>query len=229
VDLRVLAVIPARGGSKGIPGKNIKALGGKPLIAWTIDVAHSASYIDRLVVSTDDEEIARVARSHGADVPFIRPPGLATDNAPTIDTILHAVENLPGFDWILVLQPTSPFRVAEDIEGILKLCQSESAPAAVSIAEASINPYWMYQKSEGSVLRPLLELPPTFTRRQDLPKVYALNGALYLAEISWLKKKKTFINGETVGYEMPKYRSLDLDTLEDWEFAEYLIEHKKLC
>lgn len=227
--MKVLAVIPARGGSKGIPRKNVKILGGKPLIAWTIEAALKAPGINRLIVSTEDEEIAAVAEQFGAEVPFKRPIAIAQDDTPGLDPVLHAIENSPGSDWVLLLQPTSPLRSVDDIEGIIKLCQEKGASSAVSVAEVSKHPFWMYQRSSDMRLQPLIPNRGEITRRQDLPSVYALNGALYLARIDWLIGNQGFIGPETLGYVMPVERSVDLDTPLDWLWVEYLIEriHEK--
>lgn len=223
----VLGIIPARGGSKGIPRKNIQELGGKPLIAWTIEAAKGALCIDRIIVSTEDEEIAAFARALGAEVPFIRPLELAADDTPGIDPIHHAIKELPGFDWALMLQPTSPFRTSSDIDGIFNYCQAHAAPSAVSVCEAGKHPYWMYQRDEMDRLQPVIAGRPEIARRQDLPSVYALNGALYLGQTDWLLKHKGFVGQETIGYVMPGERSLDLDTVQDWEWAEYLLNKIK--
>jgi CMP-N,N'-diacetyllegionaminic acid synthase len=227
--VKVLAVIPARGGSKGIPRKNIKILGGKPLIAWTIEAALKAPSINRLIVSTEDEEIAAVAEQFGAEVPFKRPIAIAQDDTPGLDPVLHAIENSPGSDWVLLLQPTSPLRSVDDIEGIIELCQEKGASSAVSVAEVSKHPVWMYQRSSDMRLQPLIPNRREITRRQDLPSVFALNGALYLARTDWLIGNQGFIGPETLGYEMPVERSVDLDTPLDWLWVEYLIEriHEK--
>lgn len=226
--MSLLAIIPARGGSKGIPRKNIKNLAGKPLIGWTIDAAKKASCINRIIVSSEDEEINSVARELGADVPFLRPTELATDNTPGIKPILHAISHLPNYDWVLLLQPTSPLRSAEDIDGIWRFCQDHGAPSAVSICEVGKHPYWMYKCNSAHRLEPFIDGKPDVTRRQDLPTAYALNGALYLAKIHWLLERKDFIGPETVGYIMPKLRSLDLDTPQDWFMAESLFEQKNV-
>lgn len=218
--MSVLAVIPARGGSKGIPGKNIKQLCGKPLIAWTIDVAKKAKCIDQIVVSSDDKWTLDIAKSFGVSTPFVRPPELATDDTPGILPILHAIDQLPGYDWILVLQPTSPLRTAEDIEGIFSFCMEKEAPAAVSICKSFEQPHWMYQKTNDCRLLPLISDCPQMTRRQDLPSFYVLNGALYLAKTEWLKTNETFISDETVSFEMPRERSVDIDEQRDWDLAE---------
>ena len=224
--MNLLAIIPARGGSKGIPRKNIKTLAGKPLIGWTIDAAKKAGCVDHIVVSTEDEEIAAVARGLGADVPFMRPSELAEDETPGIDPILHAIKNLPSYEWVLLLQPTSPLRSSLDIEGIWQLCQSSAAPSAVSITKVSKHPCWMYQYSNQGQLRPFISGCSDITRRQDLPAAYALNGALYLAKTQWLLQQGSFIGPETIGYIMPQERSVDIDTEQDIRWAEFLIGQK---
>jgi len=222
--VKILAIIPARGGSKGIPRKNIKPLAGKPLIAWTIEAALKAQCIDRVIVSTEDEEIALVAKQFGAEVPFLRPLALAQDDTPGIAPVLHAIEQSRDYDWVLLLQPTSPLRSVEDIEGIIRFCRDEAAPSAVSVTQVSKHPFWMYQRDDQNRMQPLILNRPEITRRQDLPSAYALNGALYLARTDWLIQKQGFIGPETLGYVMPEERSVDLDTPLDWLWVEYLIE-----
>ena len=224
--MKVLAVIPARGGSKGIPRKNIKPLAGKPLIAWTIESVLQARGMGRVIVSTEDEEIAAVARQYGAAVPFMRPLALALDDTPGIAPVLHAIEQLPSFEWVLLLQPTSPLRSVDDIEGITQFCLDQDAPSAVSITEVSEHPFWMYQQDGRNRLQPLIPNRPEVTRRQDLPSAYSLNGAMYLARKDWLIDNQGFIGPETLGYVMPKERSVDLDSPIDWQWVEYLIERK---
>ena len=224
--MAVLALISARGGSKGIPRKNIKPLMRKPLIGWSIDAAKRASFIDRIVVSTDDDEIASIARELGADVPFMRPKELAADDTPGIAPVLHAISQLPHYDWVLLLQPTSPLRSAEDIDGIWQFCRDRGAPSAVSICEVGEHPYLMYQRDADQRLEPFITGRPDVTRRQDLPPVYALNGALYLARTDWLLEQRDFMGPNTLGYIMPPERSVDVDTLQDWRWVEFLIEHE---
>jgi len=222
--VKVLAIIPARGGSKGIPRKNIKLLAGKPLIAWTIEAALQAQGIDRVIVSTEDKEIASVAKQYGAEVPFMRPLALAQDDAPGIAPVLHAIGHLPNYNWVLLLQPTSPLRSTEDIEGIIQFCRDEGAPSTVSVTEVSKHPFWMYQRDDRKRLQPLIPNRPEIARRQDLSSTYALNGALYLARRDWLIDNQGFIGSETLGYVMPEERSVDLDTPQDWRWVEFLIE-----
>jgi CMP-N,N'-diacetyllegionaminic acid synthase len=223
--MSLLALIPARGGSKGIPRKNIRNLCGKPLIAWSIEVAQESDLVDKIVVSTDDEEIAEIALSYGAEVPFLRPSELAQDETPGIDPVLHALDKLPQFDMILILQPTSPLRNVSDIEGILKMCQERLAPAAVSICESSKHPNWMFYRGEDGTLSPFENI--LATRRQELPKIYSVNGALYLAKTSWLKENKSFFSTDTLGYTMPSDRSGDIDSPFDWEVVEFLMKKNK--
>jgi CMP-N-acetylneuraminic acid synthetase len=225
--MSLLAVIPARGGSKGILGKNTKLLSGKALIAWTIDAAKQAKCIDRIIVSTDDSKIKKVAEQCGAEVPFLREAKFSTDESPTIDLILDVVQRLPGFDWLLLLQPTSPLRTSSDIENIFKFCQDHKASSAVSVCESTEHPYWTYQTNQSFFLQPFISDRPDIARRQDLPKVYRVNGALYLAKIDWLLKYHSFIGPKTLGFVMPQEKSVDLDLIQDWYWAEYLIKKNK--
>jgi len=224
--MSLIGIIPARGGSKGIPRKNIKLLMGRPLIDWSIDAAKQSSCVDRIIVSTEDEEIASAARELGADVPFMRPTELAADDASGIAPVLHVISRLPNYDWVLLLQPTSPLRSAEDIEGIWQFCQERGAPSAVSVCEVEKHPYWMYQRNAAQRLEPFIKRRPDVTRRQDLPPAYALNGALFLAKTDWLLKRQDFIGPDTLGYIMPRERSVDLDTPQDWNLVESLIKRK---
>lgn len=224
-DSRILGLIPARGGSRGIPRKNIKPLCGKPLIAWTIEAALRSRSLSAVVASTDDLEISQIASAWGANVPFLRPPALAQDESPGIDPVLHALEQLPDFDAVVLLQPTSPLRTSEDIDACVELARSSKAPSVVSVSEPPRHPYTMYRLGSERRLEALMNTPH-FSRRQDLPPVYALNGALYFARADWLQRHRAFVTAETVGYVMPAERSVDLDTLLDWRVAELLLEEK---
>jgi CMP-N-acetylneuraminic acid synthetase len=224
--LKTLALIPARGGSKGIPHKNIRQFAGKPLIAWTIEAALACPHIDDVVVTTDDVEIAEISRLWGARVPFMRPPELAQDSSPSIDVVMHALNQLPGYDAVVLLQPTSPLRTVDDLNGLLVFARDQQAHAVVSIAEPAASPYWMYQLTSNRELKKLIETPD-ITRRQNLPAVYALNGALYFANIEWLKQTQSFLTDETKGYVMTRENSLDIDTPLDWEFAELVMSRQR--
>lgn len=223
----VLAVIPARGGSKGILRKNIREVGGKPLLSWTIDEAKKSDYIDHLIVSTDDEEIAEVARNNRVDVPFLRPKSLAMDDTPGIAPILHSLKVLPGYDYVVVLQPTSPLRTVADIDGCIEKCVMEQAKACVSVTLAEKTPYWMYHLSEKGHLKPVINTEKRFFRRQDMPPIFSLNGAVYIADTDWLQKTQSFLEYETVGYVMPKERSIDIDNEMDIVIFEALLSQMK--
>lgn len=222
---RVLALIPARGGSKGLPGKNILCINERPLIDWTIVAAKAARCVDRLVLSSDDERIAACAREAGCEVPFIRPADLATDTTAMIDVVLHALDQLPGYDYVVLLQPTSPLRIAADIDAACLTLESRRTPACVSVSLVDQSPYWMCQIAADGRVIPLFGSEMRGARRQDLPAVYAPNGAVYVADIAWLRRTRTFITDETVAYLMPPERSLDIDTAADLEiFKRTLVE-----
>lgn len=208
----VLAIIPARGGSKGVPRKNIRDVAGKPLIAWTIEEAKKSKYIDRLILSSEDPEIIEVAKKWGCDVPFVRPAELAEDATPGIAPVLHALNALPEYGLVVLLQPTSPLRNVVDIDGCIELCLREDACACVTVTEPDKSPYWMYRLDKTGRMFPLINTPERDSRRQELPKVYALNGAVYVARSEWMREKKTFVTEQTVAYFMPKDRSADIDT-----------------
>ncbi|MDY0147963.1 MAG: acylneuraminate cytidylyltransferase family protein [Halothiobacillus sp.] len=219
----MLALIPARGGSKGLPGKNIRPLKGRPLIGWSIEAARASRYVSRIVVSSDDEEILAVARDQGAETPFRRPASLAGDDTPSMDVVLHALDQLAGFEWIVLLQPTSPLRLALDIDAAIEQCLKTAAPSCVSVCEAPASPWWMFQVGDQGEMRSFLPPDQRPVRRQDLPDLYALNGAVYVAKTEWLRKSLSFLTEETVAYVMPSERSVDIDTLFDFHLAECLL------
>lgn len=218
----VLGVITARGGSKGLPRKNLLSFRGAPLIAWTIGAAQAAKGIDRLVLSSDDPEIIETARALGCEAPFQRAFELAGDTAASVDVVLDAADRVPGHDIVVLLQPTSPLRMAGDIEATLALMGESGASSAVSVSEAPCHPYLIFQRDAGGRLSPFVEKPADISwRRQDLPSAYRINGAVYAADVAWLRAGRSFFRaGETVAYEMPAERSVDIDTLEDFRAAE---------
>lgn len=221
--MNTFALVPARGGSKGIPRKNVKLIAGKPLIVWTIEAALRSRELDAVVVSTDDPEIADIARSAGAQVPFMRPAALAADDTPGLDPVLHALDQLPQYEAVLLLQPTSPLRTTEDIDACMRLARQRQACSVVSVAEPDAHPSWMYRLTpELTLARWSEEAPPA--RRQDLPTVMALNGAMYFAGAEWLKQHRRFVTPETLAYVMSRETSIDLDTPLDWKFAEMLLK-----
>ena len=211
----ILAIIPARGGSKGIPFKNSREVGGKPIIAWTIDEAKKSKYIDRLILSSDDEQIIKVAKKYGCEVPFIRPPDLARDDTPGIAPVLHAIEVLPKkYDYVVLLQATSPLRSVEDVDNCIEKCIAEDGNACVTVTQSEQSPYWMYSISANGSVVPVVKVEE-YKRRQDLPTAYVLNGAVYVARTEWLMQVKRFVTDETKALIMPINRSIDIDTEND--------------
>ncbi len=223
--MTLLALIPARGGSKGIPRKNIRPFCGKPLLQWSIDVALAAPSIDRVVVSTDDSEIAEVSLAAGAEVPFLRPEELASDTASGIAPVLHALEQLPEVSDVLLLQPTSPLRLVEDVEAIVALRRQAGREAAVAVTLSGKHPAWMFSLSPQLLLEPLLSAPEAACRQQLKP-AYALNGSLYLATREFLERERSFLTADTLGYVIPPERSVDIDNHLDWLWGEFLMQQQ---
>jgi len=225
--LSVLALIPARGGSKGIPGKNIAPLAGRPLIHWTIAAARNSKFIDRVILSSDDEAISAAARAAGCDVPFVRAAELATDEASSMDVVLDALARTPGYDIVVLLQPTSPLRVAEDIDGCLVEMLRSDAPCCVSVQAAANHPYLTYRLDDQASLMAYASPPVGQNlRRQDLPAAWCLNGAVYAARTPWLQAQRNFLSSETRGYPMPTDRSIDIDTPADLASAAAILQAK---
>ena len=222
--MSLLALIPARGGSKGIPGKNIRLLAGIPLIAHTIKAAQQVSAITRIVVSTDDEKIAEIATRWGAEVPFMRPSELAKDDTPGIAPALHALEQIPESNEILLLQPTSPLRSSQDIEGIISFKNQKTCQSTVSVSISPKHPQWMFRLKQDGALQPFMDATAA-DRRQDLDSAYVLNGSMYLCDRAWLQNQGSFVGTGTLGYPIPLERSVDIDTPLDWLWAETLMQH----
>lgn len=220
---KVIGIIPARGGSKGLHKKNIKSLLGIPLIGWTIKEAQKSKCIDRLILSSDDQEIISISKKYGLEVPFLRPSKLAQDDTIPMEVTLHALKQCPGFDIVVALQPTSPLRKVEDIDGAIRKMIDSGAPACVSVTFPDKSPYWMFKIDEQERLVSLFPQNKIAKNRQDLPLAYALNGAVYTARIDWIKTKKNFITNETICYPMPRLRSFDIDDEDDFIIIEKLI------
>ena len=217
----VLGVIPARGGSKGIPRKNLEMFCGAPLIEWTIREARKTTGLDRLILSSDDPEIIAVAERLGCEVPFVRPPNLATDTASSVDVMLHAVDQVRGYDVAVLLQPTSPLRLAEDIDGTLARMTETGVPSCVSVCEAPCHPYLIFRPDAGGRLMPYaVPAAGPAGRRQDFEPALRLNGAVYAVDLTWFKRTGVFVApGQTAAYVMPTSRSVDVDTFEDLRIA----------
>jgi len=212
-------VIAARGGSKGLPRKNVLPLGGRPLIAWTIEAACQAKCIGRVIVTTDDLEIADAALAAGAEVPFMRPAQLSTDCATSIDVMVHALTAVPEFESAVLLQPTSPFRTAEDLDRAYAAWVTSNAACCVSINSVAENPWLMFSLSDDGKIERLLPEPASGLRRQDLPPAYVLNGAFYFVKTEQFLSDRSFVGNVTLGSVMPSARSLDIDTQNDLDLA----------
>ena len=227
---KILAIIPARGGSKGIPRKNIKLLAGKPLIAYSIEAGLKSKYINKVVVSTEDEEIAEISKKYGAEV-VKRPKELARDESPTIDAIKYTLKFLEfeGYipDIIILLQPTSPLRTVDDINKAIELFLNNDCESVVSVSECKKSPYWSL-KIEDGYIKPILGWDYFLNkRRQDLPKTYYLNGAIYITTVKDLFKYNGFFSQNTDPYIMPEIRSIDIDESIDLKFVEFLLCKEK--
>ena len=220
----ILAVIPARGGSKGLPRKNILALAEKPLIAWSIEAAKGSKYIDRLILSSEDKTIIKIARDYGCEVPFIRPANLATDQASTINVLKHAMENITGkYHLLVLLQPTSPLRISKDIDNAIELLIKKKANSVISVVKTDHPPDWSAPLNNDMNMKYFVEKTILGKRRQDYPDFYRINGAVYVVEIAFFLRSMSFFGEGTYAYKMPKSRSIDIDSLIDFKIAEVLI------
>lgn len=224
-----LVIIPARGGSKGIPHKNIKILGEKPLICHSIDIARELVPESDICVSTDDHEIIKIVENYGLKVPFVRPDYLATDTMGTYDVLLHALKFYEDkdkrYDNIILLQCTSPFRRVEDVEGALKLYTPE-IDMVVSVKESSANPYYNCFEERPDGFLSISKGDGCYHRRQDAPKAWEYNGAIYIINPSSLKEKPMSRFTKVVKYVMDDIHSIDLDTMFDWKLAELVLKEK---
>ncbi len=229
---RILAIIPARGGSKRLPQKNILELSGKPLIAWTIEAALASKYIDRVVVSTDSDKIAHISKIYGADVPFLRPNSLATDKSASIDVVLQLLDKLEliddYYDYIILLQPTSPLRTTMNIDESIMMLMDRKCDAIISVCEAEHSPLWSNIIPENGNLSNFLDESILNKRSQDLDKYHRLNGAIYICDSIRIKKEKTFFfNSNCIAYRMTQEQSIDIDTQLDFLKAEFFMNHIK--
>ncbi len=227
-------MIPARGGSKGLPKKNVRPLCGKPLLAWSINTAQEVltAHHGRVVVSTDDPEIASIAKIHGAEVPFLRPSSLALDTTPSMDVVLHAITWFEGqgeqFDFVVMLEPTSPQRDAADILAALgNLAETADAESIVGIGKLeSAHPAFVVSVREAGFIRPYQDQEIKVLRRQDLDDLYFFEGSLYISKIDSVKKRKSFYHEKTLGLIMPKWKTFEIDDLTDFILIEALMSAK---
>ena len=224
---KILALIPARGGSKGLPGKNLMKIFGKSMIEIAHCEAKKSAYIDRIVLSSEDNEIIAEAKRIGLEAPFIRPDHLSADNVSGNDVVEHALIECPGYDFIVLLQPTSPLRESIDIDLAIGKCICSGQKSCVSVTAVKKSPFWMYNVCSNGLLSPFLESSFQLKNRQAHPKLYVPNGAVYVAECSTFLKNKSFFGDGTIGYIMPSERSIDIDDSMDFLIAKTLMEKRK--
>ena len=218
-----LAIIPARGGSKRLPRKNILDLGGKPLIAWSIDAGLNSKYVDKVVVSSDDVEILAVSQRYNAES-IVRPDELASDTATTFDAIKHTIECVKKYDYIVLLQATSPLRDEKHIDEAIELLESKNAEAVVSVCEMDHSPLWSNTLDKSLSMRGFLKDEISNKRSQDLEKYYRLNGAIYVCKTEKLLEEKSFLLKENIyAFKMDRKSSIDIDEEIDFRIAEVLI------
>lgn len=222
----VLTLIPARGGSKGLPGKNTRPFLGKPLITRTIDAARASGVAGRIVVSTDDADIARVSAESGAEVPFLRPTEIASDAAPVLAAAIHALDWFATHEgwqaeWLLLLQPTSPLRTADDIRRAFEIAQFENTRAVVAVSDTKSHPLWVKTLDSSGHLQPFIADQITPACRQELSPAFALNGLLYLVRTCTLREEGAFCPTRTRPLVIPAIRAFDIDSEDDFLIAEF--------
>lgn len=224
---RFLAIITARSGSKGLKDKNIMDLNGKPMMAYTIEAAHRSGIFDDVIVSTDSQQYAQIAEDCGADVPFLRPDELATDQSSSTDVLLYTLDQLKQlgkeYDYFVLLQPTSPLRTSEDISNAVKLLFEKEGDSIVSVCEAEHSPLWCNTLTSDLSMKDFLN-QATNKRRQDLGKFYRINGALYISKVTSFIENQTFYTEKAYAYIMHKFNSVDIDDIYDFKYVEFLLQ-----
>jgi len=232
-EKKILAIIPARGGSKGLPGKNIKSLLGKPLIGWTIEQAKASKYIDEIFVSTDSREIADVAENFGISVPFLRPKELASDTSPSSEFVLHTINYYrnkdSNFDYILLLEPTSPLRKKKDIDKAIELLkEGDNSIGVVSLGEVHTeHPNIVKYVSEDGKILPFVNNQTKVTHRQSLSKAYFPYGVVYLVKTEYFEKEKKFYEENTTPYFIERWQNYEVDDIFDFLCIESILNYKK--
>ena len=230
---KVLGIIPARLGSKGLTRKNLKLLCGKPLIAHSIEAGLKSNFIDKLIVSTESEEIANESLKYGNLVPFLRPSKLAQDNTPIADVIKFTLEHYRDtldetFDYVVLIEPTSPLRDSNDIDkAIQNLVENTDAKSIVGICETkSINPNFLFEMNENNFLIKWDDENDQPLQRQDIKKVFFIEGSIYISDVNYFLLNNTFYHEKTIGFEIPKWKSIEIDDFVDFSIAEYLMENR---
>ena len=228
----MLAIIPARGGSKGLPGKNIRNLAGKPLICHTINAALKAKSITRVIVSTDDANIASIAEECGAEVPFMRPNELASDNSLAIDSYLYTIDRLASegnikIDSFIALLPTAPLRLAFDIDGAIEVFNTKEADSVISVTDAEVPVEWYKRINKNGILEDYFTNANTMKNRQEFDASYIPNGSIYIFNVDKLRSLRTYYMDKTFPYIMSRDHSVDIDEVLDFYWAEFLINKQQ--
>ncbi len=231
---RVLAIVPARKGSKGLPLKNIRPFAGKPLLAWPIAAARAAAHVDRVIISTDDRGFADIAVEHGADAPFLRPAELASDTAPSLGFILHALDTLEAdgdvYDYVVLLEPTSPLTEGSDVDAALRQMVEAGADAIVGVSklEASHPAFAVRRTDDGSITPYASAAFANMPRRQDIEPLFVLDGTLYISSVEGLRREQSFCHGRTLGYESARHKAQEIDDLVDFICVEAIATHRDM-
>lgn len=232
---KVLAIVPARGGSKGLPGKNLRLLDGRPLVAWPVSVALGAASVDRVIISTDDIAIAEAARNAGADVPFMRPSHLAHDTASSMEVILHALDTLESqgqeYEYVILLEPTSPLTESSDVEAALAHLRSAGATAEAIVGICRVeatHPEYDVRRNTSGIISPYAVADfKSLRRRQEIEELYFLDGSLYISRVEAFRHYKTFYHERTLGYEVPRWKSLEVDDIFDFIMVEAVVRQRE--
>lgn len=227
---KILAIIPARAGSKGLPSKNSKVLNGKPLIAWTIEASLKSKYIDETIMSTDCEQIAAIAKKYGAQVPFLRPQELAQDDSRSIDAVYHTLEELEKikvkYDVVVFMQPTSPLRTEKHIDEALEILFKKEAKGIVSMCKCEKSPVWSNMIPEDGSIKDFIKNEFNNISRQQTPDYYRINGAIYIAYIDYLRENDAYFGDKSYVYKMDSDSSTDIDTIRDFQLAEIIMRER---
>lgn len=230
--MKILGLIPARGGSKGVPGKNIKVLAGKPLIAHTVDQVHASKQIDRLILSTDDEAIAKVAKEIGLEVPFMRPDELANDGAGSLGVVQHALDFVEAqgehYDAVCLLQVTSPYRPDGAIDAAIELFKQCKPDSLVSVRKVpdEFNPHWTFEIQDDNRLKIATGEHKIIPRRQELPPAYHRDGAIYITSVETIRNKGSLLGDDIVAFPIDSPKLINIDTIDDWNEAVAFYEGK---
>ena len=219
---KVLSIIPARGGSKGLPRKNILEFDGKPLIGWTIEASMNAKFVTKTIVSSEDDEILSIASQYNKNISMKRSSKLSFDNTPSIDVVLDILDKIPDYDYVILLQPTSPLRKSYHIDKALNLMFDNNASSCTSVTLLDKSPYWMYHINRYGYLQKIIKENPNYHQRQEVPETYELNGSIYINSCKDVLKNKRLIQEKSIPYVMERQISTDIDNVNDFRKAEQM-------